>query len=190
MSRGCARGFLSHRWPRKSRCRDPAPARGWLLICKAALLKSCPSERGNNVKVINSIDSESPRGRRHRRLLPLRQPSPAFVICVASVVSKASISPAAAPALSGTGACAAPAVRLHLGKCRWTQRLPEVSPLPDVQSLGHPNHCPVKQVAPAGSRHTWVRGSCCARRIAPCCASGSAPCPCPVSVRAPACPPC
>lgn len=42
---------------------------------------------------------------------------------------------------------------------------------------GSPESLPVKQVAPAGSRHTWVRGSCYARSIAPCSASGSAPCP-------------
>lgn len=85
----------------------PCPCQGLAPYLQSSTAKSCPSERGNNVKVINSIDSESPWGGWHRRLLPLRQPS--FVICVLSVVSKASISPAAVLAPAGTGACAAPA---------------------------------------------------------------------------------
>lgn len=78
--------------------------------------------------------------------------------------------------------CSTRSSGLISGKRRWTQRLPELSHFqmcnPWVTRI-----TPVKQVAPAGSRHTWVRGSCCARSIAPCSASGSAPCPAQLRAR-------
>lgn len=118
---------------------------------------------------------------------PAAFPRQGFAICRASVV-KTSISPAATLTLPGVGSTRHPACPGLPGRCRWTQWLSGVSLLPDVQPLGHPNHCPIEQAAPAVSCHTSVRGSCRARSVTP----ESAPSPRPVSVClsvcAPACP--